>query len=141
MWRCHVSCQTCRVRLVDALHDLWESHDVLRQEVEARVGVFLLPAPSVVFLGVALVLVAMVEYLHDAVDGGEGASEVEELVLLQVSVLDADANDAFTYIVEVLQREVLHLQDEATELTHLLEPFVHLFGIIAECHLLHLFLA
>ena len=89
----------------------------------------------------ALVLVAMVEYLHDAVDGGEGASEVEELVLLQVSVLDADANDAFTYIVEVLQREVLHLQDEATELTHLLEPFVHLFGIIAECHLLHLFLA
>lgn len=55
--------------LVDALYQLGERHDVSRQAMQGRVGIFLLSAPTVFLLG--FVVIAVVEYLYDTVDGAQ----------------------------------------------------------------------
>ena len=109
--------------------------------MQGRVGVFLLPAPSVFLFGVGIVLVAVVEYGHDVGNGLERAPQVEELVLLEVGVLHACALYACPHVVEVLQGEVFHLLHQAAEFPYLPEPLVYLFGITAERHVVHLLLA
>ena len=109
--------------------------------MQGRVGISLLPSPTILLFGMGIVLVAMVEDFHHTGDGREGTSQIKQFVFLQVGVLHTDADDAFSYVIEKLQGKVLDLLHQATELTHLHEPLVHFLCVAAERHLVHLFLA
>ena len=68
--------------------------------MQGRVGIFFLSAPTVFLFG--LVVIAVVEYLYDTVDGAQRTAKVEELVFFQVGVLHVDAYYRLSYVIEVL---------------------------------------
>ena len=73
---------------------------------------------------------------HEAVDGVEGAAEVEELLHLEVGVLQADALQGGAHVEEEGQRHVGVLLAQAPKLAHLFQPFVDGRRVLAKRHLI-----
>ena len=94
----------------------------------------------IVLLGDVAVLVQLLveaaDEGHEAVDGVEGAAEVEELLHLEVGVLQADALQGGAHVEEEGQRHVGVLLAQAPKLAHLFQPFVDGRRVLAKRHLI-----
>ena len=81
------------------------------------------------------------EILHDIRYRLQRASQVPNLILLQMGVLQTYTADALAHVEEILHGEVVGLLLQPTELTYLCEPLVDHIELGGEGNLVNLFLA
>lgn len=58
-----------------------------------------------------------------------------------MGILQTDALNTGSHVIEELEREIFYLLQQTAEFPHLCKPFVHLVGMVTECHLVHFLLA
>ena len=126
-------------RLVNTANDLREGMYALRQAEEGRVGVVvgsiggrLVGRLFACRFRVGVCFVVASEEVHQGYDGGQRAFEVEEVNLLHIGAVGADAQQGLAYIEEVLLIHIVLLLHKLGKLAHAAQRFLHINEAAAE---------
>ena len=111
----------------------------LRQAEEGRVGVVvgsiggrLVGRLFACRFRVGVCFVVASEEVHQGYDGGQRAFEVEEVNLLHIGAVGADAQQGLAYIEEVLLIHIVLLLHKLGKLAHAAQRFLHINEAAAE---------